>query len=211
MNYPFSYRHVVLGVAIAVLSALPLVGCAILLPEQVPKEQVPKTPAEFASKVVVNEGSNFDAHVSYGLPMVREPNPGGLMGDTVQYRLFAYKNKKTGDLSYSIQAQVGFDWFFKDDDWRYYNSASSDHGQQAKVKQMGQEADCPDDVNRSCWRMEYVSVPMTEEFIVENASTGFQVRLNSKAGVHSFLSVQSIYIQGLLQVVKPGSQALNGA
>lgn len=53
----------------------------------------------------------------------------------------------------------------------------------------------------SCSHEEIVGVPLTGEFLASKASTGFTVRLNSQAGVQSFITVSPSYLQGFLQVV----------
>jgi hypothetical protein len=156
-----------------------------------------RSPSEVSSGVEVKD-TKFDARVTFTGPEVFEAKSRGLLTDHQRYRLRAWKERASGSTTYQLYANI----WYNTGGWRYYRSASFDDGRQTDIIEIDRDVDCTSRGGyTSCSYEETIGVPITQEFLDSTTATGFSVRLNSKGGTESFITVPPNYIQGFLQVV----------
>ena len=171
-----------------------LTGCASF-----PK--TPETTSDFANRVQVSD-SKFDSNIKFsGHTMSSDFLNGSVLCpyDWERYFLRGWKNKKNRNLTHQLYFSIDY----YDGDWRHYNSASFDNGEQADITRIDQDVSCGSGGGIcGCRYTEQVGLDLSDQFLKSKAKEGFTIRFNSKDSTNNFVNITPNYISGYLSVAK---------
>lgn len=193
-------------IRIAVISiSILLSGC---LPDYT---KIPSS--DYARNVKVKD-TKFDAHISYVAPEIRYRE--NYVTDVYfDYLLRGWKDKKTGSISHQLYVEIHYTEkeyipsSFKEEDkikiiqhandWRVYRTANFENATRTHLVSIDTDVDCQlRDIIYECDYKEMIGVPITSELLKRSTVAGFTIRLNSKSGHESFITVPANYIQGYI-------------
>lgn len=150
-------------------------------------------PQVVANSITV-ERDNFKKITRYEGPNVTAGLESGLSGlsDTVLIR--AWKQDKTGEISYQIYIN---DYF--EGDWRMYDSTYDANGNNLETIKITHDiVTC---VKSICSGYESIGVNISREYLEKNKASGIQLKISGNGGENTF-SIPGGYIDGVLSVVK---------
>lgn len=180
--FPHSYSRAVF--AGGVLLTLTLAGCAT------PSRALQTS--EVAAAVQVRD-SRFDAAVEYIGPLVTTHTARGITPDHETWRLRGWRDKATGAMRHQLYVSV----WHQDRHARGYVLASFEDGSQASTVYIGYDPNCSGRTF-SCAHSETVGVSLTTQQLDAARLGGLAVRLSSRTGPQTVISVPASYVNGYM-------------
>jgi hypothetical protein len=112
------------------------------------------------------------------------------------YEMFNLRSDVSSKGAKTYELQVHLTYFSQARD---YDSASLLNGPASSFKVISKEAGLCED--RGCMIKELVSIKVTDAFLKNNMSDGFQLTLSSKSGASTMVYIPPQYIKGYLKAV----------
>jgi hypothetical protein len=112
------------------------------------------------------------------------------------YEMFSLRAEQTKQGAKTYELLVQLTYFSP---WRYYESANLLNKPASTFKVVSREAGVCE--QQGCVYKELMAIQLTDAFLREHMSKGFQVTISSKTGVSSDLFVPAQYITGYLKAV----------
>jgi len=180
------------AVLAAVISAA-MMACAAPTLESSPQPEL-LSPETVAALVSV-EDTAFDKSIKFVGPPGRfeDHRPNGYV-DRVAWRLRSWRDRETSALTHQLYVVIDHG----DRSARHYYSASFTDRSSADALRIGYDARC---FRGGCRHIEDIGIPIDDARLRAAATDRLAIRLNSRAGVETFINVWGEYIRGYLAAV----------
>jgi hypothetical protein len=159
------------------LLALLLAGCA--------STPAPPITAENTATQTSVRDTQFDSSAGFVGPAVSQRAE----RENTTWRMRAWKDKATGLISRQLYASI----YYSDGRWRFYRTANFEGGDSVNVVSIDSRPSCG---RYGCTHTETVGVPISADKWALAASGRLTVRINSRAGAHTFITIPAEYAQG---------------
>jgi hypothetical protein len=152
--------------------------------------QRPSTPVDVAAQTK-KEDTAFDSSAGFVGPAVSQRAD----RENTTWRMRAWKDKATGLVSRQLYASI----YYSDGRWRFYRTANFEGGDSVNVVSIDSRPSCG---RYGCTHTETVGVPISADKWALAASGRLTVRINSRAGAHTFITIPAEYARGFDAAVR---------